>query len=110
MAGFFSLKTERTARKTYRTGDEASLMCSTTLNASFIREDPLAPIGYLRLVEFEMQAGLGGFRPNRCRPVFETSGQLKLYSRGNGNSILKTLFYGSEGLHLSVARWYRFNS
>ena len=39
MEGFFpSLKTERTARKLYRTRDEArERMCSTTLSASTIR-------------------------------------------------------------------------
>jgi putative transposase len=38
MESFFSsLKIERTARKTDRTRDEARLTCSTTLNASIIR-------------------------------------------------------------------------
>ena len=38
MESFFSsLKTERTARKTYRTAMKPRLTCSTTLNASIIR-------------------------------------------------------------------------
>jgi putative transposase len=54
MESFFSLlKTERTARKTYRTRDDARLRCSTTSNAS-----TMLNVGTPSSMEFEMQAGL----------------------------------------------------
>jgi putative transposase len=59
---FFSLpKTERTARKTYRTRVFDYIDCF--YNPKRWR----ATIGYLSPVEFEMQAGLGfgGCQPNR---------------------------------------------
>ena len=60
MESFFSsLETKRTARKTYRTRDEARLTCSTTSNASIHpKVHQHSTIGYLSPIEFEMQAGL----------------------------------------------------
>jgi putative transposase len=56
MESFFSsLKTERTARKTYRTRDDAKVRLHRVLLQSERRH---STIGYMSPVEFEMQAGL----------------------------------------------------
>ena len=58
MGSFFSsLKTERTARKTYLTRDEAKADVFDYLNA-IIRNAGTRRSDYLNPVEFEMQAGL----------------------------------------------------
>lgn len=53
-----SLKTERTARKGYRTRDEPALMCSTTSSASTPTRRRYSKLGYLSPMEFEARAML----------------------------------------------------
>jgi transposase InsO family protein len=59
MESFFSsLKTERTARRLYRTRDEANADVSITSSASTIRNAGTRELGYRSPMEFERQAGL----------------------------------------------------
>ena len=59
MEGFFSsLKTERTARKTYRTRDEAKADVFDYIERFYNAKRRHSTIGYMSPVEFEMQAGL----------------------------------------------------
>jgi putative transposase len=59
MESFFSsLKTERTARKTYRTRDEAKADVFDYIECFYNPKRRHSTIGYLSPVEFEMQAGL----------------------------------------------------
>jgi transposase InsO family protein len=59
MESFFSsLKTERTARKTYRTRDEAKANVFDYIECFYNPKRRHSTIGYLSPVEFEMQAGL----------------------------------------------------
>ena len=59
MESFFSsLKTERTARKTYRTRDEAKADVFDYIERFYNPKRRHSTIGYLSPVEFEMQAGL----------------------------------------------------
>ncbi len=58
MESFFSsLKTERTAAKTYRAETRRRPTCSTTSSASTIRRRRHSTIGYLSPMEFERRAG-----------------------------------------------------
>src|ERR1700723_3809146 len=58
MESFFSsLKTERTARKTYRTRDEAKADVFDYIECFYNPKRRHSTIGYLSPVEFEMQAG-----------------------------------------------------
>ena len=54
---FSSLKTERTARKTYRTRDEAKADVFDYIECFYNPKRRHSTIGYLSPVEFEMQAG-----------------------------------------------------
>jgi putative transposase len=59
MESFFSsLKTERMARKTYRTRDEAKADVFDYIECFYNPKRRHSTIGYLSPVEFEMQAGL----------------------------------------------------
>ena len=59
MESFFSsLKTERTARKTYRTRDEANADVFDYIERFYNPKRRHSTIGYLSPMEFEMQAGL----------------------------------------------------
>jgi putative transposase len=59
MESFFSsLKTERTARKTYRTRDEAKADVFDYVERFYNPKRRHSTIGYMSPVEFEMQAGL----------------------------------------------------
>ncbi|MGO9700280.1 MAG: IS3 family transposase [Xanthobacteraceae bacterium] len=59
MESFFSsLKTERTARKTYRTRDEAKADVFDYIECFYNPKRRHSTIGYLSPVEFEMKAGL----------------------------------------------------
>src|SRR5215208_3569708 len=59
MESFFSsLKTERTARKTYRTRDEAKADVCDYIECFYNPKRRHSTIGYMSPVEFEMQAGL----------------------------------------------------
>jgi hypothetical protein len=59
MESFFSsLKTERTARKTYRTRDQAKADVFDYIECFYNPKRRHSTIGYLSPVEFEMQAGL----------------------------------------------------
>jgi putative transposase len=59
MESFFSsLKTERAARKTYRTRDEAKADVFDYIECFYNPKRRHSTIGYLSPVEFEMQAGL----------------------------------------------------
>jgi putative transposase len=59
MESFFSsLKTERTARKTYRTRDDAKADVFDYIECFYNPKRRHSTIGYLSPVEFEMQAGL----------------------------------------------------
>src|SRR5215207_1208629 len=59
MESFFSsLKTERTARKTYRTRDEAKADVFDYIECFYNPKRRHSTIGYMSPVEFEMQAGL----------------------------------------------------
>jgi putative transposase len=55
---FSSLKTERAARKTYRTRDQAKTNVFDYIERFYNAQRRHSTIGYLSLVEFEMQAGL----------------------------------------------------
>jgi putative transposase len=55
---FSSLKTERTARKTYRTRDEAKADVFDYIECFYNPKRRHSTIGYLSPVEFEMKAGL----------------------------------------------------
>ena len=55
---FFSLKTERTSRKTYRTRDQAKADVFDYIKCFYNPKRRPSTIGYLSPVEFEMQAGL----------------------------------------------------
>src|SRR5260370_10158164 len=71
MESFFSsLKTERTARKTYRTRDEAKADVFDYIECFYNPKRRHSTIGYLSPVEFEMQAGLAyaGVNQNRGMP------------------------------------------
>ncbi len=70
MESFSSLKTERTARKTYRTRDEAKADVFDYIECFYNPKRRHSTIGYLSPVEFEMQAGLASAGVNRtgCRP------------------------------------------
>ncbi len=59
MESFFSsLKTERTARKTYRTRDEAKADVFDYIECFYNAKRRHSTIGYRSPMEFEMQAGL----------------------------------------------------
>jgi putative transposase len=59
MESFFSsLKTERTARKTYRTRDEAKADVFDYIERFYNVKRRHSTIGYMSPMEFEMQAGL----------------------------------------------------
>jgi putative transposase len=59
MQSFFSsLKTERTARQTYRTRDEAKADVFDYIECFYNPRRRHSTIGYLSPVEFEMKAGL----------------------------------------------------
>src|SRR5215213_6845233 len=59
MESFFSsLKTERTARKTYRTRDQAKADVFDYIECFYNPKRRHSTIGYLSPVDFEMQAGL----------------------------------------------------
>ncbi len=59
MESFFSsLKTERTARKTYRTRDETKADVFDYIECFYNPKRRHSMIGYLSPVEFEMQAGI----------------------------------------------------
>jgi putative transposase len=59
MESFFSsLKTERTARKTYRTRDEAKADVFDYIERFYNAKRRHSTIGYRSPMEFEMQAGL----------------------------------------------------
>jgi putative transposase len=59
MESFFSsLKTERTARKTYRTRDEARADVFDYIECFYNTKRRHSTIGYMSPVEFEMKAGL----------------------------------------------------
>jgi putative transposase len=59
MESFFSsLKTERTARKTYRTRDEAKADVFDYIECFYNAKRRHSTIGYKSPMEFEMQAGL----------------------------------------------------
>ena len=71
MESFFSsLKTERTARKTYRTRDQAKADVFDYIECFYNPKRRYSTIGYLSPVEFEMQAGFAKAGVNRtgCRP------------------------------------------
>jgi putative transposase len=55
---FSSLKTERTARKTYRTREEAKAYLFDYIERFYNAKRRRSTIGYRRPMEFEMQAGL----------------------------------------------------
>ena len=60
MESFFSsLKTERTARKTYRMRDEAKADVFDYIERFYNAKRRHSTIGYKSPMEFEMQAGLG---------------------------------------------------
>ena len=70
MESFFSsLKTERTARKTYRTRDQAKADVFDYIECFYNPKRRHSTIGYLSPVEFERQAGisLGGCQLNRVQ-------------------------------------------
>ena len=72
MESFFSsLKTERTARKTYRTRDEAKADVFDYIGRFYNAKRRHSTIGYRSPMEFEMQAGLALTGVNRTgrRPV-----------------------------------------
>jgi putative transposase len=59
MESFFSsLKTERTARKVYRTRDEAKADVFDYIERFYNQKRRHSKIGYLSPMDFEMQAGL----------------------------------------------------
>jgi len=59
MESFFSsLKTERTARKTYRTQDEAKADAFDYIERFYNAKRRHSTVGYISPMEFEMQAGL----------------------------------------------------
>ena len=55
---FSSLKTERTARKTYRTRDEAKADVFDYIERFYNPKRRHSTIGYMSPMEFEMKAGL----------------------------------------------------
>ncbi len=55
---FSSLKTERTARKTYRTRDQAKADVFDYIECFYNPKRRHSTIGYVSPVEFEMQAGI----------------------------------------------------
>jgi len=57
-AFFSSLKTERTARKTYRTRDEANADVFDYIERFYNPKRRHSTLGYLSPMEFEMQARL----------------------------------------------------
>ena len=71
MESFFSsLKTERTARKVYRTRDEAKADVFDYIECFYNPKRRHSTIGYLSPMEFERQAGLlkAGIIQTGCRP------------------------------------------
>src|SRR5260370_8846828 len=71
MESFFSsLKTARTARKTYRTRDEPKADVFNYIECFSNLKRRHSTIGYLSPVEFEMRAGVAytGVNPNPVRP------------------------------------------
>ena len=71
MESFFSpLKTERTARKMYRTRDQARADVFDYIERFYNPKGRHSTIGYLSPIEFERQAGLAQVRVNTtgCRP------------------------------------------
>jgi putative transposase len=59
MESFFSsLKTERSARKTYRTRDEARVDVFDYIERFYNPKRRHSTIGYISPVDFEMRAGL----------------------------------------------------
>jgi hypothetical protein len=69
---FSSLKTERTARKTYRARDEAKSDVFDYIECFYNSKRRHSTIGYMRPVEFEMRVGfaLAGVNQTGCRPDF----------------------------------------
>ena len=66
MESFFSsLKTERTARKLYRTRDEAKADVFDYIERFYNPKRRHSTIGYLSPMEFESKAGLASVRVNR---------------------------------------------
>jgi putative transposase len=55
---FSSLKTERTARKTYRTRDEAKTDVFDHIERFYNPKSRHSTIGYMSPMEFEMKVGL----------------------------------------------------
>ena len=76
MESFFSsMKTERTARKTYRTRDQAKADVFDYIECFYNPKRRHSTIGYLSPVEFEMQAdSLGGCQPNRVQAIRRSMG------------------------------------
>ena len=59
MESFFSsLNTERTARRTYRTGDEAKADVFDCIERFYNPKRRHSTIGYMSPMEFEMKTGL----------------------------------------------------
>src|SRR5215471_6776051 len=72
MESFFSsLKTERTARKLYRTRDEAKADVFDYIERFYNPKRRHSRIGYMSPMEFERQAGLAypGVIQTGCRPL-----------------------------------------
>ena len=81
MESFSSLKTESTARKTYRTRDAAKADVFDYIERFYNAKRRHSTIGYKSPMEFEMKAGLAQAAVNRTG-----CGQ----SAGNGKSLLPT--------------------
>src|SRR5262249_610553 len=70
---FSSLKTERTARKVYRTREEAKADVFDYIERFYNPKRRPSTIGYLSPMEFEMRVGLQGNQRWSRRPQYESA-------------------------------------
>jgi hypothetical protein len=94
MESFFSsLKTERTARKMYRTRDEARADVFHYIERFYNPERRHSTIGYMSPMEFERQARLAvGVNETGCRPQSVNASKKRKNGFGRGNLSVALVF------------------
>ncbi len=105
MESFFSaLKTERTARKTYRTGDDARADVFDDIERFYNPKRLHSIIGYMSPMDFEMKAGLAQASVIRtgCRPPLPSD--LTIVSRSDRTLVSRPPFGSASGRWRGEAR------